>query len=203
MFRVSRLALIACMTSALLFPIPALADQSAASVTLNPPPPSFESCKTVGQQTICRGTREFVETPVDTGIVCGTGAAAFDIYDQGVVHQTATRYYDAEGNLTRRVIHEIWTSSFWSNPLTGDTVPYTQNNIVTDILTIPGDLGSVTTTAVGSSMYTDPVTHQKVLRSAGRVVTATDGSVEFSAGPQAFLSSDPTTFDAVCAALAR
>ena len=82
-------------------------------------------------------------------------------------------------------------------------MPYTQNNIVTDVLAIPGDLGSITSTAVGSSIYTDPVTHQKVLRSAGRVVTAPDGSVQFSAGQQSFLSTDPTEFDDVCAALAR
>src|SRR5689334_25416595 len=75
---------------------------------LNPPPPAFLTCRAVGNGAICEGTRNLVEDPVDTGIVCGSGVDAFDIFDQGLIHQHVIRYYDANGNLTRRVIHEQW-----------------------------------------------------------------------------------------------
>ena len=139
-------------------------------------------------------------------LVCGSGPDAFNIYDQGVIHQRATRWYNANGDLTRRVVHERWTSAFWSNPLTGKTVPYTQTGKVTDVLAVPGDFGSATETTVGQNVYTDPVTHKKVLRSTGRTVFGADGTLEFQAGNQwavdAFIDGDMSVLDAVCAALA-
>ena len=204
--KVALLALGLGLLGALAFAVPAVAGQSPPG-TLNPPPPAFEICKATGQQTICRGTHQDIETPVDTGLVCGNGPTAFDIIDQGIVDQTATRYYDADGNLTRRVRHDTWLASFWSNPATGDTVPYTQRDTITDVLAVPGDLGSATRTQVGENIYTDPVTHQKVLTSTGRVVFAPDGSLEFSAGQQPFIAhdvfGDSSVLDAVCRALAR
>jgi hypothetical protein len=174
---------------------------------LNPPPPAFYTCMATGEQTICQGTRELVEDPVDIGIVCGSGAAAFDIYDQGVVDDRATRYYNADRNLTRRVVQERWTSSFWSNPITGATVPYTQRAAITDVFALPGDLSSATETIVGENIYTGPITGKKVLRSTGRQVAAPDGTVEFSAGQQPFIDAmvfgDLSVFNNICAALSR
>src|SRR5215472_5027614 len=46
--------------------------------TLNPPPPLFETCKTVGKRVICDGARTESYGPDDTGIACGSGAGAFD-----------------------------------------------------------------------------------------------------------------------------
>jgi hypothetical protein len=159
-----------------------------------------------GTGTICKGARHLVEEPVDTEIVCGSGAGAFHIYDQGEILQRAIRWYDADGNLTRRVIFERWKPAWWSNPLTGATVPYTQTNKFTVVLAVPGDLDSATTTIVGETIWTDPQTHQKVLRSVGRQVLAADEAVEFRSGQQpfldAFVDGDMSVFDAVCAALA-
>jgi hypothetical protein len=71
---------------------------------------------------------------------------------------------------------------------------------------VPGDLDSATTTIVGETIWTDPQTHQKVLRSVGRQVLAADEAVEFRSGQQpfldAFVDGDMSVFDAVCAALA-
>ena len=70
---------------------------------------------------------------------------------------------------------------------------------------MPGDFGSAVETTVGSNVYTDPATHQKVLRSAGRTVFGADGSLESRAGQQpfvdAFVDGDLSVFDQVCAAL--
>ena len=84
---------------------PAAAGQPVTQ-TLTPPPPSFETCKTVGNGFICEGARTMTYGPDDTGIVCGTGAGAFDIFDQGTHNQHAIRFYNAAGDLTRRVIHD-------------------------------------------------------------------------------------------------
>jgi hypothetical protein len=176
---------------------------AALAADLNPPPPDFYTCGPSGQQTICHAHRTFHEDPVVTDVSC----PGFPIVDQGDVAQRAIRYYNADGNLTRRVIHETWTNSFWSNPLNGNTIPYTQRDTTTDNLSVPGDLASATETQTGENVYTDPVTHQKVLRSTGRTVFGSDGTLEFSAGQQPFIDlfvyGDPSGFTKLCAALAR
>lgn len=74
--------------------------------TLNPPPPSFETRKTVGKRVICDGARTESYGPDDTGIACGSGAGAVDIFDQGTHNQHAIRFCNTDGNLTRRVIYD-------------------------------------------------------------------------------------------------
>jgi hypothetical protein len=187
--------------------IPAAQAAQPATEELNPPPPSFLTCKTVGAGTICEGSRQFVkESEEQPELVCGSGADAFTIYDQGDIYQRAIRWYDADGNLTRRIIHERWAPAWWSNPLNGETVPYTQTNTFIAELAVPGDFDTATETIVGETIWTDPDTRKKVLRSVGRQVVGADGTLEFRAGQQAFLDAfvdgDLSVFDAVCAALA-
>ena len=173
---------------------------------LNPPAPDYYTCKPVGTGTICSGRFEEIKVaePQDE-LVCGSGASAFVVHDNAHLFARATRWYDADGNLVRRVIQERWKSAFWSNPLSGKTVPYTQTDKITDVLAVPGDFTSATETLVGSNIYTDPVTHRKVLRNTGRNVFGADG-LEFRAGHQpfidAFVDGDMSVFDDVCAALA-
>lgn len=173
--------------------------------TLNPPPPDFVTCKAVGTGTICEGTRQFVKDEErQDELVCGSGPDAFTIYDNGSVDQHSTRWYDADGNLTRRIIHERWAPAWWSNPLNGKTVPYTQTDTITTELGVPGDFDSATETTVGENIYTDPATHKKVLSSTGRTVFGPAG-LESSSGQQpfvaAFVDGDMSVFDDVCAAL--
>jgi len=164
---------------------PAAAGQPVTQA-LTPPPPSFETCKTVGNGFICEGARTPSYGPDDTGIACGNGAGAFDIFDQATLNQHAIRYYDQNGNLTRRVLHEDYTSGEFSNPLTGAAVPYTQHDTITDVLAVPGDFTSATETVTGENTFTVP--HMgAVFLNAGRTVFGADGTLEFSAGPQAFI----------------
>jgi hypothetical protein len=171
-----------------------------ATDNLNPPPPPFLTCQPVGDGTICSGTRERVVDPHET-FVCGDGAAAFTVYDQGVEHQRLTFWYDGSGNLERILNHERWTSAWWSNPLTGATMPYTQSNVITTVFAVPGDFSTATETTVGEVIFTDPQTGVKVLRSVGRAMIAPDGTVVLS-GKQPFFAEDPSVFDGLCAALA-
>jgi len=160
---------------------PAAAGQPVTQ-TLTPPPPSFETCKTVGNGFICEGARTMTYGPDDTGITCGTGAGAVDILDQGTHNQHAIRFYNTDGNLTKRVIYDQYFSQF-SNPLTGAAVPYTQHNTITDVLAVPGDFTSATETFTGQNNFTVP--HMgAVFLNAGRTVFGADGTLEFSAGPQ-------------------
>ena len=176
---------------------------AASAADLNPPPPDFYTCKATGAHTICRATVRFHEDPYVTDVAC----PGFAITDQGDVMQRFTRRYDADGNFVKRIRHETWTNAFWSNPLNGNTIPYTQRGIITDRAAVPGDLDSITETLVGENVYTDPVTHRQVLKSVGRTVFGPDGSLEASSGQQPFIErfvfGDPSAFDALCAALAR
>jgi hypothetical protein len=58
------------------------------------------------------------------------------------------------------VIHERRRQAYWSNPLTGKTVPYTQTYKITKMLAVPGDLASVTETTAGENIHTDAATRQ-------------------------------------------
>jgi hypothetical protein len=206
MFRFTVPALVASAIGVLMLAPGALAAPPAAE-ELNPPPPDFLTCKALGAGTICTGSSQEVKvSEPQPELVCGSGADMFIIHDNGVVNQQVTRWYNADGDLTRRVIRERWKPAFWSNPLSGKTVPYTQNQKLTTVLAVPGDFDSATETTVGENIYTDPATHRKVLQSTGRVVFGADGELDFRAGPQwsldLFIDGDMSVLDAVCAALA-
>lgn len=206
MFRHARSSLLAASLGALAL-APASLAAKPVTQTLTPPPPSFETCKTVGGGSICDGTQTVSYGPVDTGIVCGSGATAFDIIDQGIYNQHAIRYYDQNGNLTRRVIHSNYSFGQWSNPSTGATVNYTQHGVETDVLAIPGDLSSSTQTDTGENIYRTG-TGAPVFIATGRQVFNFDGSeLLFSAGRNGFIAAffqgDTAAFDQVCAALAN
>jgi hypothetical protein len=172
--------------------------------TLTPPPPSFETCRAAGLQTICEGNRTESYGPVDNGFSCGSGASAFEVFDQGVIKEHAVRYYDENGNLTRRTIHDVEPFGAWSNPLTGAMLRYTQSYDSTDVLAVPGDLSSATETITGDVIFTVPGLGV-VLLNAGKFVVGADGSLEFRAGPQGildyFVNGDTSAFEPMCAAL--
>jgi hypothetical protein len=174
---------------------------------LNPPPLSFETCQTVGGGTIASGSRVVSDPLGDAGITCGSGATAFDIWNQDTFDQHATRWYDQNGNLTRRHIYDHYTFGQWSNPLAGTVVPYTQTTIENDEYTTPGDMNSGTATFTGSNMFHDPGTGAPVLWGNGRQLTSNvDGSLIEGSGRNDFTlyfyENDPAAFDLICAALA-
>jgi hypothetical protein len=184
---------------------PAATADPPSPQTLNPPPPDIYTCTALGAGTLCRATSHTEKnSEPQPELVCGSGADAFVIHDNGQVDERFTRRYDKDGYLTERVIHEYWSETFWSNPLTGKTVPYHQVDTITTTLTVPGDFASAVETTVGTNVMTDPVTHKKVLRSTGRQVYGPDGLISES-GQQPFVEAfefgDLSVFDDVCAAL--
>ena len=182
---------------------PAVAAGQPVTQTLTPAPPPYYSCKTVGNGFICDGIIDETYGPDDTGFACGSGAGAFDIFDQGTHDKHSIRFYDASGNLTRLIRYDQFFSQF-SNPLTGVAVPYHQHNTTTDNFAVPGDFNSVTETTTGEVNFTVP--HMgAVLLNAGRTVFGADGTLEFSAGPQGFIdyfnNGNTAALDELCTAL--
>jgi hypothetical protein len=135
-----RIMVVLGVAGVLLFATPGWADAAAAAPppvsALNPPPPSFEACRPAGQQTICEGDTTGAYGPDDNGFSCGSGAGAFEVFDQGTFREHAIRYYDQNGDLTRRFVrfHDFGA---WSNQLTAAAVPYTQSNNITDVWRSP------------------------------------------------------------------
>src|SRR5215471_2955856 len=146
----------------------------AAAQTLNPPPPPEYTCRAGQNVTICQADITFSYGPVDLGIVCGSGSSAFAVQDTGAGDQHKIRYYDQNGNLTRRVIHEDYTFAQLTNELTGKAVPCTEHDIFTDVLAVPGDFSSDTSSTTGE-VVVRPAQGAPVYADIGRSVFAPDG----------------------------
>jgi hypothetical protein len=179
---------------------------TAQAASLNPPPPDFEQCHGSGTQTICHGVRIVPGHLEPSDIFCGSGSDAFEIFDSAdFIRQEATRWYDAGGNLVRRMIHEVWVGSAWTNPLAGTSVRYNQMQTFIDEFSVPGDLGSATETTTGALNFVLPGSGA-IVQATGRTVIGADGTLEFRAGPQAiidyFFDGDLSAFDPLCEALA-
>jgi hypothetical protein len=168
-------------------------------------PPAGANCEAVGGGSICHFSDPDSYGPVDTGISCGSGQSAFDIFDQGINNGRGTAWFDQNGDLTKITTEDIYSFGQWSNPLTGATVSYTQHNVSTFDLAVPGDITSATWTITGENIYRAP-TGAPVLISVGRQVFNFDQSQLISShGPNAFIRAfylgDPSAFDQICAAL--
>jgi hypothetical protein len=173
--------------------------------TLNQARPQGFSCNSLGRGTICHYSFPESYGPLDTGLVCGSGAGAFDIFDQGTLNHYGTYWFDENGNLTKFTDDVNYSFGQWSNRLTGDVVPYTQHNTTTFVLAVPGDFTTAIQTLTGENIYRSS-TGKTVLLNAGRTVFNYDQSQVLSThGPNAFFAAfvegDPHTFDQVCAAL--
>ena len=174
------------ITLAVLIPgTSALAGQPVTQ-TLNPPPPSFEPCRAVGSGTICFGSRTVLVND-DTGTVCGEGAGTFDIGLDATVDQTASRTYDRDGNMTQRFIQDTYRSGLFVNSVTGESLPFSGHDTVTDVLAIPADFDSATETIAGEFAVTLPHAGTIYLSAGRLVMAAADGTIDFQAGPGALI----------------
>jgi hypothetical protein len=172
---------------------PAVIAASPTIPTLNPEPPDFYSCEPVGAGAICRAHTVEPYHNEPTGIVCGTGAGTFEILDSGTRDVRATRWYDANGDLTRRERVLDFVGAHLSNPLTGTTLSYHQHNTDWDVLAVPGDLSTATFHGHGVLSVTVPGSGA-VLLSAGVAVIAPDGTLLHRGGQETFI------VEALCAA---
>lgn len=177
----------------------ATAVPAAAGTSLNPPPPSWYTCQATGSGTVCHGTMSFEHFAGFDG-TCPQG---FSILENAHKDETAARYYDRDGNLTRRVLHDIYPVG---NPLnvlynsqTGKSVPYTTDVTETDDLAVPGDFSSATARTTGN-LYTVTLPGGGLLvHDVGVLTFAPDGSILEDRGPKMLFSGQT---EKLCAALA-
>jgi hypothetical protein len=193
-----------CAAGAVVLVSAALAGQPVTQ-PLNPPPPPWQTCKAVGDGTICEGTNVESYGPLDSGIVCGSGANAFDIFDTATDDYSVWKKFDTDRNLVRRVFHDHYTFGQFSNPLNGSVVPYTQTDTRIDVLAVPGDLNSATEATTWGSVFHLPGAGAPVFWNSGRTVQfPINGATEFSAGRLDFFQlsdGDASVLGTLCAAL--
>lgn len=175
----------------------ATAGTAAAETTLNPPPPDFYTCHTNGSGTVCHGK----QTDSYQGGFDGTCPQGLDILENGFVEETAARYYDRDGKLVRRVLHDRWPNipeNILYNSVTGKSVHYTTNVNEFDTFTIPGDFDSLVAETSGNG-YTVTAPGGLLIKDAGVLDFAPDGTVLEMHGPHMLFLGQNT---ALCAALA-
>src|SRR6185369_9385600 len=108
--------------------------------TLNPPPPpEFNPvCKSTGNGTICTVTFSDPPSAGGSGIMCGSGVNMYEVFQFQNRSVKGTRYYDRNGNLTRRHFHEVVTGTV-TNPLTHTALSYKGKGNTLHDLSNPGD----------------------------------------------------------------
>ena len=170
---------------------------------LNPAPPDFYSCSATGGGTICRATTSQDYGPDPTGIFCGSGAGAFEVTDQATRTIAATRWYDRDGNLVRRLRQISFDDARFANPLNTLSVSYHQRNTDDEHFAVPGDFDSVTLYDHGVISVNLPGRGNTVSET-GRLVFGPDGSLLSQAGQSefsAYYGGDASVVDGLCAAL--
>ena len=174
-----------------------------AAIDLNPAPPDVYTCTPVGAGTICRGHAIEPYNLEPTGILCGSGAATVELLDSAIRIVDATRWYDADGNLIRRLRTNAFRDAYLTNPATGQTLVYSQRSVDNEILAVPGDLDSATLTGHGHISITAPG-YGGVIVTAGRTVFGPAGDIEAQSGPSElddYFAGDSALVDDLCAAL--
>jgi len=180
-------------------------DTLAAAPTmgsLNPEVPDTYTCTPLGGGAICRAHIVEPYADVPTGIVCGDGPSAVELLDTGAQVVDATRWYDPDGNLTRRLRMNKFDGAYLSNPATGRTVGYSQHNADDELLAVPGDVGSATVSSSGHLSIRVP--GYGSVTESGHIVVEPDGTVDMQAGPSElsdYFGSSTAAGDDLCAVL--
>jgi len=125
--------------------LPAAAGQPVDVTTLNPVPPDIYTCSSIGNGAVCFAHTVEAYENEPTGLICGSGAGAYEILDSGIRDIHARREYDSNLDLTRRIRIFLFRDAHFTNPLNGHTIGYSQQNTDIAVLTVPGDLSSAVT----------------------------------------------------------
>jgi hypothetical protein len=204
--RLRRLAALAVLMGVLVAVTPAAAraaghngQAARAETQLIPPPPDwYRSCQTNGSGTICHGKKTFTEE----GLFDAACPQGFLVLADARFDETAARYYNRDGYLVRRVLHDVYHRddpvNVSYNSLTGRSLPYWADVTETDEFTVPADFGSIAATVTGN-LYTATAPGGGILaHDVGLLAFAPDGSLLADRGPKMLF--DGLT-EELCAAL--
>jgi hypothetical protein len=167
-------------------------DSSGVAITSSPVGAAgvLEGRIVAGPTNMIKQTTPFADCPAgghgDYGLIETKGAGDVPVSLELVA--AATRYYDADGNLTRPVRTFDFDGAHLSNPLTGAVLSYHQRNIDWHVLAVPGDLSTATTSGHGELSVTAPG-YGQVLHGGGIAVTGPDGSLLHMGGRDDLSSS--------------
>jgi len=177
----SAFSLLAC----LLLSQSAFGGQPVDPSTLNPPPPPRFNpvCEKNGQQTIC--TVHFSDPPFagGSGVICGSASGSYEVLQFQNRSVIGVRYYDANGNLTRRHFREILSGTF-TNPFNHVAVSFDGNDTQLHDLIVPGDVSTGTIQVTGHFRVFVP-NGGTVIFEAGRTIETLDDFISES-GPHPF-----------------
>jgi hypothetical protein len=142
---------------------------------LNPPTPSYYTCKATGSGAICRAQLEETLDQEPLGVVCGTSQNPVELLMSGTETARLTRYYDTAGNLTRRFTRDRFEGTI-INPVTGLTAIATGLTNLIDTLVVPGNFDTVTRQQTGPFKITLPGSGVLII-DTGRVTFDAEGNV--------------------------
>ncbi len=202
---VSRLSIVILTALMSLTPRTLFAQHSVDPATLNPPvPPEYNPvCKSVGAGTIC--TVQFTQLfPGGSGVICPTAGGTYEVLQTQTRSVEGHRYYDQNGDLTRRLFHEVDTGTY-INPITHVSVSFSARLTTLHDLSIPGDINSGTQAMTGPWRVFLPHGGVVVIE-VGRFVFTGDGNTLLSeSGPHPFLDyfyfGDTAALQPLCDAL--
>ena len=173
---------------------------------LNPAPPDFYSCKTLGAGTICTGdVHEVKVSEPQHELVCGSGRRCVRDPRQRrgglALHALVQRRrqpHQAGGarGVDRRLLEQP--------ALRQDRAVHPARQVHDTCSPCRGTSPRPSRRQVGENIYTDPVTHKKVLHSVGRTVYGPDGPgvrVGTATVHRRVRHGDMSVFDPICAAL--
>jgi hypothetical protein len=157
---------------------------------------------TANANTVEKAPFTFSYGAEDTGITCGSGAAAFDVYDSATVTRSDKNVFDNDGNFIRTLRHETSVGQL-SNPLTGASLDYTAETNMEFVTGTPqGDIlhirGEMNVTAPGRGV---------VLHNSGLLIDilGPDSEMFIERGPKEeldyFLEGNTALVQDLCSAL--
>jgi hypothetical protein len=171
--------------------------------TLNPPAPSYYTCKATGSGALCRAQTVETLNQEPFGVVCGTAQNPVELLISGTDAFRLTRYYDTGGNLARRFRHEHFEGTLL-NPVTGLTARLTAAANFTDTLAVPGNFDTVTTQLTGVITKIALPGSGVLLMDAGRIILDAQENVVKATGNLAledYFSGNPEEAAKLCVAL--
>jgi hypothetical protein len=172
------------MGVSLILVAPVAAREPVDPNSLNPAPPATfnATCERTGSQIICELL--FSDPPVmaePSGIVCG-GTELLVSQTRDVVGR---RFYDADGNLTRRHFREAFAGTL-TNPSSGITLDWIAHNSIMHDLAVPGEIASGHTAISGQQMRVFGSNGTVLVDVGHLVVDEATGELLKSSGKHAF-----------------
>jgi hypothetical protein len=182
----------------------ALAREPVDPSTLNPPPPANFNpvCERVGTQTICEV--QFSDPPGagSSDVTCGSGANSFEPFVYNTRSVKGKRYYDQNGNLTRRHFREYFDGTF-VNLINHKAVAFSGSDTHKHDLAVPGDVNTGSDAVTGSVRIFLGEGRGTLAIDTGRLVDSSQGLVAESGQHPFFdyFGGDTTALQRLCDAL--